>query len=139
MLETHPAEGPAPVDNPASPSLISTSNSSNPLVLTTISARISSRSGGARDDGGGGFRLAATTVLPPLCVAWVCVLFVDTGRVDDGEVGGLEGSVGEETLGVAVLLLFLFPLLFCPNRVAREIVPIMLIRGIVKERLQLRE
>lgn len=134
MLKTHPVEGPAPVIDSASPSLISTSNSSSPLVLTTISARISSRSGGARDGGGGSFRLAATTALPPLCVASVCILLVYPGRIDDGEFRGLEGFVCEETLGVAVLLLFLFPLLFCPDR-AREFVPIMMIQGIVRERL----
>lgn len=134
MFKTHPKEDPDPVINSASSSLMSTSNSSSPLVLTTISARISSRSGGARDGGGGGFRLAATTALPPLCVAWVCILLVYPWRIDDGVFTGLEGFVCEETLGVAVLLLFLFPLLFCPDR-AREFVPIMMIQGIVIERL----
>lgn len=134
MLKTHSIEDPDPVISFASPSLISTSNSSSPLVLTTISARISSRSGGARDDGGGSFRLEATTALPPLCVASVCILVVDPGRIDDGEVRGLEGFVCEKALGVAVLLLFLFPLLFCPDR-ARGFVPIMIVREIVRERL----
>lgn len=134
MLKTHPIEGPAPVVNSASPSLMSTSNSSSPLVLTTISARIFSRSGDARDDGGGGFRLLAATVLPPLFIASVCNLVVDPGRSVDEDARGLVGFVCEESLGVTVLLLFLFPLLFCPDR-AREFVPIMMIRGIMRERL----
>lgn len=105
-------------------------------MLTTISARISSFGDDWRaDDDGGGFRLAGVAAaLPPPRSAVVGVLCADPGRdIEDEDVKGLEWFVGEETLGVAMLLVLLFPLLYCPDRMAREFVPIMMIPGVARK------
>lgn len=135
MGRTHPGEAPASPNVCVSSPLISTSKCSRSLVLTTISSRISSSSEAGRriGGGGGGFRLpAARRLLPPRIsagsataavanVAAVC-FWADPGRdvVEEANDFGFAGVW-------AVARVCLFPLLFCPNRVARESVPIMMI------------